>query len=226
MFPTFPDEVMAAVAGAAFLLQLPSAKDKMKALDASVVVAMVSMGAIAYLFWPDPVVLVQITSFYSPHAYNLVIWPLAAWACFSKRFKPWQFLPMLALVYGLDEAVWNALAWAYFRSDAAAIGYLSLPDWQLFFAVCVCASAVCWLAVRPSIRLNATAPVLAAFGFVWAWVARFPTLAATGIATAPASVVALALAWELMWQLAFWAFAASTFYPPRLSGAPKERAVA
>lgn len=202
-------QTIGSIVGVAFLIQmfLPSRRQEwLDAVNVSVMSGLIAIGLIAYLILPGPNTVIQVLTFYSPHAYNFILWPSLALLVLRKRFSPKYLVPMFVFVYALDELLWNGLAVAYFWGQWDVLHYLFLPSWHLFILALVGGGAVCYLIARPVFQLNITWLMLGGFAFVWAWFAGFPVLAATNLLSLPLDAVLYRLVWELMWQFVFWGF--------------------
>lgn len=209
------DALTVGFAAGAFVMQMGFPKRRALLFDSfnvSVMAGAIGVGLFALVVIPSPIALVDFGLF-SPHAYNLILWPVAWFLVVRPKFTLREALPVFLMLYGLDELLWNSLALAYFWGDWRVLTYLAGPAWWLFFSLLLGASGLVYLRLRPRFRPNVTWVTLPAFAFVWGWVAGFPTLAIPHPELAPAPVVAQGFAWEIMWQLAYWAFAWATLAP-------------
>lgn len=199
----------------AFLLQMLSARRRTSLLDVFNVAVMsgfIAMGVLAYLILPTLGTTVELIPYYSPHAYNLIIWG-AMGLLLRSIFPPKHLILAFVMSYAIDELLWNGLAVAYFWGQWDVLHYLSLGSWWLFIGLLVGAGVVCYLIVRPKFHINVTWITLPAFGVFWAWGLGLPVLAATNIATLNFEQTAYRLAWEVLWQFAFWSWFYTTAKP-------------
>ena len=153
-------------------------------------------------------VVIYLLGSYAPHAYNLVIWPIFGLLVLRPRFGPISFLVVFAFVYGLDEIVWNSVAFVYFGGNAGMLGMLA-TEWQAFILVVIVGTGVCYLVARPQIKPNWSWLFFTLYLFVYTVVAGMPTYV-----DAPYVGDPYTWAWELMWQVAVWAVIYWTFWPP------------
>lgn len=199
-------QLLISLVGVAFLIQMAFPKRRAEWIDSlnvSLMAGFIGMGLIAYAVLPRLTTTVELP-FFAPHAYNLILWSALALVVLRPRFQARYLLPIFIMVYALDELLWNGLAVAYYWGQWKILTYVFLPDWHEFIGVLVAAGVVCYLIARPSIKPSITWAILAGFAFFWAWVAGFPVLAATNILSLDFQQTAYRLAWEVMWQLAFW----------------------
>lgn len=172
----------------------------------------IGMGIIAYFILPTLGTTVELIPYYSPHAYNLIIWG-AMGLVLRNIFPPKHLILAFIMSYAIDELLWNGLAVAYFWGQWDVLHYLSLSSWWVFIGLLVGAGVVCYLIVRPKFKVNVTWITLPAFGIFWAWGLGMPVLAATNIASLNFEQTAYRLAWEILWQFAFWGWFYTTARP-------------
>lgn len=209
--------IISLVAAIIFCVQLLfRQKDKDWVLDflsVGVMAGFIAMGILAYLLAPSVLTSVDLISFYTPHAYNLIIWPLFALLILHPRFSSRLFLISFVFVYGLDEVFWNALAFLRYMDEPSVIAFMGGSGWLTFLVLMFGAIAVGYVLVMPKIRPNVSWLILPALAFLWAWPGGFPVLANGAIATAPLSYVQAAFCWELIWQSGFWLFVWRSVFP-------------
>jgi hypothetical protein len=183
-------------------------------LNISVMIGFITLGVLAYVIVPSLTTNVEIIASYSPHAYNLILWPILGLTILRRMFKPRYFLLTFAFIYGLDELLWNVLAVARFWGQwSTTLAYISSPYWGEFFLVMCVFVIIGFIILRPKIELNVTWIILGGFAFFWAWIAGMPTIAVANVTELSFDSIVYRVAWELMWQFAFWVFVCASVKP-------------
>ena len=177
-------------------------------ISESIVAAFIPLGVLAYVLVPKLTSSVILFWGYTPHAYNLIIWPLFALFFIRKRFGAKLLLPYFVFLYGLDEVLWNALAYARFQGDPVVLEFMGLFYWQIFYLAVVLATIIGYLVLRPRIKPNWGWVSLIAYAFVYAFLAGLPV----------GSVDLYNLTWELLWQSAIFAFVWTSVFPREAQG--------
>ena len=212
-------EIVGAIAGFTFLFQFGLRKPTTVSVwvidfaNVGIMVGFIGLGVLAYVLAPSILTTVYVVGFYSPHPYALIFYAVASLVVLRPRFRPEHFLLSFALVYGLEELMWNGVAYVRYLKEPSVIAFMSGSDWLLFLGVVLVAVGTGYYFVRPKLVLNPIMPVVPLFLLIWAWPAGFPVMANEYIATAPTSYVYSALAWELMWALLFWLFVWASVRP-------------
>lgn len=174
-------------------------------------VGVMALGGVSIYLAGNLTAVPGIIAAYTPHAYNLIFWPVMVFLVIRPRFGARWMLPVLAMVYGLDELVWNSFVFLRFAwvPDAfqltpthGVLFFMATQYWQIFILVMGLAFLFGALLVQPKFRLSIGLPVMLGFGFFWAFIAGFPAGALTPIS----------LAWEFMWQGAWWFFVYTSFF--------------
>ena len=215
------DLIILSVAALLMLIQLPlKNRAILNSLNISIFGGLISVGFIAYLVTPSLITEVSLLPYYSPHAYNLLIWP-AFGLILTGVFPSLMVIPAVVLIYCIDELLWNGLATAYFWGQWNVLGYLFMQNWQIFITVLVTTGAISYLIVRPRFNLNIMWAVLGGFAFLWAWGEGFPVLAATNIGTLSFEQTLYRLCWEVMWQVVILAWAYATIKPRATQELPR-----
>ncbi|MDG6968261.1 MAG: hypothetical protein JRN50_02245 [Nitrososphaerota archaeon] len=178
------------------------------AVSEDVMAGFMALGLLTYLVLPTPAAVVDIFDGFAPHAYNLLIWPAGALLVLRKRFGSALIFPAFAMVYGLEELIWNPFALAEFWGKFAfgqPLWYVTTRFWQMFIVACALGLIMGAFIVAPRIGPYAStfAMLVVAFMSYWAFGAGLPAGATDAVSTA----------WELMWQGIYWLFVAGTFYP-------------
>ncbi len=167
----------------------------------------IGVALLTYLVNPNPDAVVNLVWYYSPHAYNLILWPVLALIVLRPRFGH-KFLGSFVLVYGLSEILWNSAAYIRFGGPRSpALAFMDAPYWQTFFTVVIVSVVVSYILVKPRIRPNLTWVFFAGFLYIYVAVAGIPTFLDS---TYPVPVYVYV--WELAWQGAIWVFTYGTFW--------------
>lgn len=165
-------------------------------------------------------VVVNLVWGYSPHAYNLVIWPILVLAVLRPRFGPMGFLVAFLLTYGIDEVIWNSIAFVYFKENSAYLGYTT-TYWQTFFVIVLATIAASYFILKPRIIPNWTWGFFVFYVALYTLVAGLPTYVDAPYVDDPYVWI-----WELMWQGAIWVLIYGTFWPRGNRGtSPREALV-
>lgn len=199
---------MAAAASFAWQMRFREKKGNWAADFAAVglMLGFIVVGVLALVALPTPDVVVSLVWGYSPHAYNLIIWPILALFILRPRFGPLGFVLAFIFAYGLDELIWNSIAFVRFGGNAGLLGFTTVY-WHVFFAAVIGGVAVSYYLLRPRVVPNWTWGFFAAFIFVYAVVAGLPTYV-----DEPLSSYWYAVTWELMWQGAVWVLIYGTLW--------------
>jgi hypothetical protein len=187
--------------------------DIVQILSESLIAGFIPIGVLAYILDPSITAAVLLLPFYSPHAYNLIIWPSLALIVLRPRFKSWRLVVAFIFVYGFDEILFNALAVIRFAGNPEVVQFLTFKSWWTFFAIVLIGTTASYLILRPKLKLNLSALMLACFAIIWAWGAGLASLAASNIDSLSLPLLVYALAWELMWQSAYWTFVKFSVFP-------------
>lgn len=164
----------------------------------------IGVGLLHLAVQPDPSIGVNLISFYTPHAYNLLIWPALALLVLRPRFGPNRFLLAFILVYGLDEIFWDSIA---FFHGGIIQTFMATQYGQVFFVLVLIAVASTSYILRPRVVPNWT------WGFFPLFVVVYIAAGMPSYATDLPSVYTLS--WELVWQGAIWVFISGTFWPKK-----------
>lgn len=174
----------------------------------SLMIGFTGVGILHLIVQPDLNATVDFFLYYAPHAYNLLIWPVLALVLLRRRFGGGSFFLAFVFAYGVDEMLWNSIAYVRFDGSTSVMRYLTTQDWQFFFAVVVVVVALSYYLLRPRIVPNWGWVLFSAYIFVYAYVAGLPTYIDAG-----ASPDWYIWMWELMWQVAYWIFVYFTLWP-------------
>lgn len=200
-----------------FLLEFGLRHEKADLLgifEESLLLSLIPLGVLAYILDPQITTGVIIVSAYTPHAYNLIIWPSLSLLVLRKKFGSRLLIPALMFLYGLDEILWNVIAYLRFFGNTTVMIFLTIPYWQGFFAVMIAICIAGYLIVRPTIKPNLYWVAFIGYIIIYAWVFNMPVLQplpASGIMP-PLHQLIIELDFELGWQAAFWLFVYSTFW--------------
>lgn len=159
-----------------------------------------NLGVVVYLLWGN-------AWGYAPHAYNLVIWPSLALLVLRPRFGPAGFLLAFVFGYGLDELIWNSVAFIYFGGNAGYLGFTT-AYWHAFLIAVILGVATSYYFLRPRIVPNWTWGFFAVYVFVYTVLAGLPTYIDAQFPEDP-----YVWAWELLWQAAVWVLIYGTLWP-------------
>ena len=187
--------------------------------ERAILFGVMCIGIGSFIQGPNPTSSPTLIFSFTPHAYNLIIWPVAGFFILGRRFKPMFLIPALAMVYGLDELVWNGLVLLRFGWITGVFSYgvpdlnggppvgqgilwwMVTPYWLGFFALMAFFLAGGVYLLRPRfINLRISVPIVLVFGLFWAFAANF-TLAGGPVIWSPTG-----LALEVMWQVCWWYF--------------------
>lgn len=159
----------------------------------SLIIGILGACIIALLYLPNLNSGLVIWGTFNPHIAFIIPWCIFALLVLRKRFGV-MMIPSLALLYGLSEVFFNALAlfagWV-FHVD---VPFFTAITWQLFFIGIVFAVALSYLMVKP--RFLMRSPVLFIFSaYCLLWLS-------TGLRSIDDSIsgVALNLPFDLAWQ--------------------------
>ena len=176
----------------------------------SMLMGVVYVGVASFVVSPVPYASPTLVFSFTPHAYNLIIWPLAGLSILGKRFPAKYLVPALAMVYGLDELAWNGFVllrfgWMpgvfNFDDPQGLLWWMPTPYWLGFFVLMTLFLAGGVYLLRPRfVNLRISVPIVLAFGLFWAFVMDF-TLAGGPVAWSPTGLVM-----ELCWQIVWWYF--------------------
>lgn len=177
------------------------------------------MGAaiLTYFVTPSLDVTVPIIWYYSPHAYNLVIWPALALLLLRPRFGS-QFLGAFVFVYGLSEILWNSIAYLRFDGSVGSpvLSFMTSQYWHVFFTMIVVGTLISYYVLRPRVTPNLTWIFFGCYVFVYGVIAGLPTFG-----DSPYPTPLYVYAWELAWQVAVWVLISGTFW--KRGESPKRR---
>jgi hypothetical protein len=176
-------------------------------VSVGLMIGFIGTGLAKYIVQPNPSIGVPLIPFlyYIPHAYNLVIWSVLSLLVLRPRFGP-RFLIAFALVYGIDELLWNSVAYIRFGGSTQVLTFLVSSDWEVFITGVVTTVLVSYALLRPRITPNWTWPCMLIYVIVYAGIFGMPSYAVD-----PPSLGVLT--WELMWQGAVWFVIYWTFWP-------------
>ena len=107
-----------------FLLEFGLRHEKADLLgifEESLLLSLIPLGVLAYILDPQITTGVIIVSAYTPHAYNLIIWPSLSLLVLRKKFGSRLLIPALMFLYGLDEILWNVIAYLRFFGNTTGV---------------------------------------------------------------------------------------------------------
>lgn len=166
----------------------------------------IAVAFLTYVLTPNLDAVVPLVWYYAPHAYNLIIWPASVLVMLRPRFGPSKFLIAFVLVYGIDEILWNSIAFLHFGGGPTVTSYMDTQYWMVFFLAITMSVVLSYYSLKPKIVMNWTWIVFGAFVFAYAVLAGLPTYIDEPIAMYPYVYV-----WEIAWQFAVWLFIYGTF---------------